>query len=90
MYNGSLVTSGLYILQIFIPYINPCAAGTVYLRFKANCRLNKLLPKFVTYLLVDAQLIKYFNSGHVYFSQVTLFFIHLKLEIALAIPASNE
>ena len=28
--------------------------------------------------------------GRVYYSQIKLFFLHLKLEIALAIPASNE
>ena len=38
----------------------------------------------------DAQFIKSFNFANVYFSQVKNIFHHLKLEIASAIPASNE
>ena len=39
--------------------LNPCATKTVlYIRFQANFRLNKIPLKFVTHLVVDAQLIK--------------------------------
>ena len=37
--------------------INPCAAKTVYIRFQANFRQNKIPLRCVTYLVVDAQLI---------------------------------
>ena len=38
--------------------------------------------------MVDAQLVKYSNVEDVYF-QKNRFFCHLKLDIVLAIPASN-
>ena len=38
----------------------------------------------------NAQLVKLFNLGEIYFYYKDRFFIYLKLEIALAIPASNE
>ena len=51
------------------PIINPCVAKTVYIRFQSNSRLNKIPLKFVAYFFAAAaQLIKYFNLGHVYFS----------------------
>ena len=40
--------------------------------------------------MVHALLIQYFNIGDVYFSLSINIFRHLKLEIALAILASNE
>ena len=46
--------------------------------------------KLIKYSVVDAQLIKYFNLGDVYFFMNRNIFRHLKLEIALAIPALNE
>ena len=36
---------------------NPSAAKALYICFQANLRLNKIPLKFVTYLVVDAQLI---------------------------------
>ena len=39
-----------------------------YIPFQANFILNEIPLKFVTYLVVDAQLIKYFNLVHVYLS----------------------
>ena len=54
---------------------NPCAAKTVYIRFQANFRLNKIPVKYVTYLVVDAQLIKLFNLGDVYVSKYYFSFI---------------
>ena len=38
--------------------VNPCAAKVVYVRLQANFRLNKIPPRCVTYLVVDAQLMK--------------------------------
>ena len=40
--------------------LNPCAAKTVYICFQATCNftLNKIPLKSVTYLVVDAKLIK--------------------------------
>ena len=46
--------------------------------------------KLIKYSVVDAQLIKYFNLGDAYFFMNRNIFRHLKLEIALAIPALNE
>ena len=37
----------------------PCAAKPVYVRFQANFGPSKLPHKFVTYLLVDAQIIQF-------------------------------
>ena len=46
--------------------------------------------KLINYSVVDAQIIKYINLGDVYFFINKNIFRHLKLEIAIAIPASNE
>ena len=50
---------------------NHCAAKTVYIRFQAHFRLNKIPLKFVINHVVDAQLIKYFQFGR------CLFFINI-------------
>ena len=47
-----------YQIQAAIKTLNPCGAKTVYVRFQSNFRLNKIPLKFVTYFVVDAQLIK--------------------------------
>ena len=38
--------------------LNPFASKNVYIQFQANFRLNKIILKFVKYLVVDAQVIK--------------------------------
>ena len=48
--------------------INPCPAGPGYIRFQKSFNPNKMPLKLIKYSVVDAQLIKYFNSGDVYFS----------------------
>ena len=50
----------------------------------------KMPLKLIKYSVVDAQLIKYFKLGDVYFFMHRNLFRHLKLEIAVAIPALNE
>ena len=71
--------------------INPCAAGAVYIRFRVSFRKNKMTLKSIKQFVIDARLIKM-----LIFTQSCLFFInshifhHLKLEIALAIPALND
>ena len=67
---------------------NPCPAGPGYIRLSFNP--NKMPLKLIKYSVVDAQLINYFNLRDVYFSYIENIFCHLKLEIALAIPALNE
>ena len=46
--------------------------------------------KWTIQSVVDAQLVKYLNLEDVYFRKNIYIFRHLKLEIALAIPASND
>ena len=70
--------------------LNPCAAGPGYIRFQESLNRNKTPLKLIKYSVVDAQLIKYFNLGDVYIFMNRNIFRHLKLEIALAIPASND
>ena len=45
--------------HILFKCLNPCAAKTKYIWFQANFRINKIPLKFVTYITVDGQLIKY-------------------------------
>ena len=52
-------------------YINPCPAGPGYIRFSPN----KMPLKFIKYPVVDAQLIKYFNLGDIYFSKIKIFLV---------------
>ena len=42
------------------------------------------------WFVVDAQLVKQFNLKDIYLKKYINIFCHLKLEIALAIPASND
>ena len=70
--------------------VNPCPAGPGYIRFEESFNRKKTPLKLIKYSVVDAQLIKYFNLGDVYFFMNRNIFRHLKLEIALAIPASND
>ena len=60
------------------------------IRFQACFKSIGISPNWIKSFLVDAQLIQYFNIEDVYFSLNINIFHHLKLEIALAIPASNE
>ena len=46
--------------------------------------------KWIIWFVVDAQLVKEFNSKDAHFQKNIHIFRHLKLEIALAIPASND
>ena len=48
--------------------LNPCLAGPGYIRFQESFNPNKMPLKLIKYSVVDAQLIKYFNLGAVYFS----------------------
>ena len=48
--------------------INPCPAGPGYIRFQESSNPNKMQLKLIKYSVVEAQLIKYFNLGDVYFS----------------------
>ena len=48
--------------------LHPCPAGPGYMRFQASLNPNSKPLKLIKYSLVDAQLIKYFNLGDVYFS----------------------
>ena len=70
-------------LVLLDPDIDP-----LYVFKKISTKKNAL--KLIKYSVVDAQLINYFNLGDVYFLINRNIFRHLKLEIALAIPASNE
>ena len=61
----------------FKHFNTPKLSDLQYIRFQENSRLKKILPHFVTIILLKAQLIvKLFN-----FSQIILFFIHLKLQM---------
>ena len=44
--------------------IDPCAGKTIYIRFQANFRQNKMSLKFATYFVVDAssQIIQFRRS----------------------------
>ena len=68
--------------------LNPCAAKTVYtgIRFKTNFRINKIPPKCGRYVVNS--IIQFGRC--LYFINDIIFFIHLKLEIASAIPTWNE
>ena len=73
----------LVLLEPYTVYINPCVAGTVYKRFQASFRPNKI--SLVCDKCSNNQRIKlckclFFIKSHI--------FRHLKLEIALTIPAS--
>ena len=57
-----------YLFTIFIKQFNPCPAGPGYIRFQESFNVNKTPLKLIKYSVVDAQLIKYFNLGDVYFS----------------------
>ena len=46
--------------------------------------------KFIKYFVIDAQLFKMIIFTHVFFLINSHIFRHLKLEIALAVPASND
>ena len=46
----------------------PCPAEPGYIRFQESFNPNKMSQKLIKYSVVDAQLIKYFNLGDVYFS----------------------
>ena len=68
---------------------NPYAAGTEYIRFQANFRpinSNRITRMFCDRCLVNLII----NFEDVYFLINIIIFRHLELEIALAIPASNE
>ena len=54
--------------NILILNINPCPAGPGYIRFQGSLNPNKMPLKLMKYSVVDAELIKYFNLGDVYFS----------------------
>ena len=70
--------------------VNRCAAGAVYIQFWGSFKGNKLTLKYITEFVIDAQLLKMLIFTHVYFFMNSHIFHHLKLEIALAIPASND
>ena len=53
---------------VYIHIINPRHAGPGYIRFQENLNPYKMPLKLIQYSVVDAQLIKYFNLGDVYFS----------------------
>ena len=48
--------------------LNPCHAGPGYIRFQESFNPNTMSLKLIKYSVADAQLIKYFNLGDVYFS----------------------
>ena len=69
--------------------LNPCAAETEYIRFQAYFKKNIDIIKFEE-IVSDSkvhQIIKYWRC--LFFININIF-RHLKLEIALAIPASND
>ena len=92
MISGERVKSlSLVIFQFHIvSSFNPCPAGPGYIRFQESFNPMKMPLKLIKYSVVDAQLIKYFKLGDVYFFMNRNLFRHLKLEIAVAIPALNE
>ena len=71
--------------------LNPCAARAVYIKFQAGFILNKIQLKlimvcgrccFVIHFFLKFESCLFFINNNI--------FRHLKLEIALAIPASND
>ena len=70
--------------------VNPCAAMTIYIYSLKQAFNQYKYHQIWSNSFFDAQLIQWFNIGDVYFFININIFRHLKLEIALEIPASNE
>ena len=67
-------------------FVNRCAAGAVYIRFRLSFRGNKIHHIVYDRCSVD-QNVNFYTCSFVINSHI---FRHLELEVALAIPAPND
>ena len=70
--------------------INPCPATPGYIRFQADFKPNNMSLKMDNMVCVRCSISQIIQFKRCLFSKIINIFCHLKLEIALAIPASND
>ena len=64
-----LVNNFFYLTkEVVYNLLNPCPAEPGYIRLQESFNPNEMPLKLIKYSVVDAQLMKYFNLGDVYFS----------------------